>query len=191
MNPAIPQSFLDHERLKDPIAFRREYGAEFAEDIASFIQRDVLEASIVRGRFELPPESRFHYFGFVDTSGGSSDSMVLAVAHACKEQGGKGTRFVLDLLKEVRPPFSPERVTAEFAADLKRYRLRQVVGDRYGAEWVKERFRQCGIAYRVSELSRSEIYLEFLPLLNSSKLELLDNARLISQLCGLEPILFT
>jgi len=119
MNPNISQTFLNRERLKDPVAFEREYGAEFAEDIAGFIQRDVLDSSVVRNRFELQPEARFRYFCFVDTSGGSSDSMVLAIAHACKEQGGKGTHFVLDLVKEVRPPFSPDQVTAEFATDIK------------------------------------------------------------------------
>ena len=186
MNPTISETFLNRERTKDPIAFDREYGAEFAEDITGFIQRDVLEGSIIRGRFEIPPEGRFRYVSFTDPSGGSSDSMVLAIAHGCKEQSGKDSRFVLDLLKEVRPPFSPEQVTAEFAADLRRYSLREVVGDRYGAGWVRERFKQHGITYRASNLTRSEIYLEFLPLLNSSRLELLDHPRLTRQLLNLE-----
>ena len=51
---------------------------------------------------------------------------------------------------------------------------------------MKERFQQQGITYHDSELSRSEIYLEFLPLLNSARLELLDNPRLAQQLCGLQ-----
>jgi hypothetical protein len=69
---------------------------------------------------------------------------------------------------------------------LKRYGLNEITGDRFGSEWVKERFRQQGIIYRDADLSRSEIYLEFLPLLNSGKLELLDNASLLQQLCGLQ-----
>jgi hypothetical protein len=89
-------------------------------------------------------------------------------------------------LKEVQPPFSPEQVTKEFSQDLKRYSVREITGDRFGSQWVKERFQQQGISYRDSDLSRSEIYLEFLPLLNSGKLELLDNARLVQQLCNLQ-----
>src|SRR5438552_18384452 len=69
---------------------------------------------------------------------------------------------------------------------MKRYRVREVSGDRYGADWVRERFKEHGITYRPSNLTRSEIYLELLPLLNSSKLELLDSPRLVSQLTGLE-----
>jgi hypothetical protein len=37
-----------------------------------------------------------------------------------------------------------------------------------------------------SDKSKSEIYLETLPLLNSGKLSLLDHPRMIAQLCGLE-----
>src|SRR5262249_49927449 len=64
--------------------------------------------------------------------------------------------------------------------------VREVTGDRYGSQWVKERFQQHEISYRDSDLSRSEIYLELLPLLNSGKLELLDNTRLVQQLCSLQ-----
>jgi len=69
---------------------------------------------------------------------------------------------------------------------VKRYKVREVTGDQYAGDWVRERFKVHGITYRPSNLTRSEIYLEFLPLLNSSTLELLDNTRLVSQLTGLE-----
>jgi hypothetical protein len=185
MNPAISTQFLDRERQKDPIAFAREYEAEFSDDTSGFIQRGAIDAAIIRGRFEIQPNPRVTYVAFVDLAGGSSsDSSVLAVAHPHKRSGE--TFFVLDLLKEIQPPFSPEQVTKQFSQDLKRYGLREIRGDRFGSEWVKERFRQQGIIYRDSDLSRSEIYLEFLPLLNSGKLELLDNARLTQQLCGLQ-----
>jgi hypothetical protein len=185
MNPAISTQFLDRERQKDPIAFSREYEAEFSDDTSGFIQRAALEAAMIRGRFEIAPNSRISYVAFVDLAGGSSsDSSVLAVAHPHKRSGE--TFFVLDLLKEIQPPFSPEQVTREFSQDLKRYGLREITGDRFGSQWVKERFQQHGVTYRDSDLSRSEIYLEFLPLLNSGKLELLDNARLTQQLCGLQ-----
>ena len=35
-------------------------------------------------------------------------------------------------------------------------------------------------------MNRSELYLAFLPLLNSGRLDLLDNARMVAQLVGLE-----
>jgi hypothetical protein len=69
---------------------------------------------------------------------------------------------------------------------LKHYRCAVVTGDRYGGEWPAERFAAHGIRYQPSEMNRSELYLAMLPLLNSGKVDLLDNQRLISQLCGLE-----
>jgi hypothetical protein len=93
---------------------------------------------------------------------------------------------VLDAVREVRPPFSPEAVVTEFAALLKSYRVHEVVGDRYAGEWPRERFRLAGIAYKLSEPTKGEIYRDTLPLLNSGKVELLDIPRLAGQLCGLE-----
>jgi len=149
MNPSISTQFLDRERQKDPVAFSREYEAEFSDDASGFIQRAALEAAMIRGRFEIGPNRRLSYVAFVDLAGGSSsDSCVLAVAHSLQARGE--TFFVLDLLKEIQPPFSPEQVTKEFSQDLKRYGLREITGDRFGSEWVKERFQRQGITYRDS-----------------------------------------
>ena len=93
---------------------------------------------------------------------------------------------VLDAIRESRPPFSPEGVVEEFAALLKAYHCAKVVGDRYAGEWPREQFRKQGITYETSERTKSAIYLDSLPLLNSAKLELLDHPRLIAQICALE-----
>jgi hypothetical protein len=106
--------------------------------------------------------------------------MTLAIAH--REDGSA----VLDAIREVRPPFSPEVVVQDFAETLKRYRISQVRGDRYGAEWVAEQFRKVGITYRPAEKAKSDIYREFLPAINSQTVELLDHSKLIAQLCALE-----
>lgn len=59
-------------------------------------------------------------------------------------------------------------------------------GDRYGAAWVRERFEQEGVRYTPSELSKSELYRELLPALNSGRVRLLDDRRLLGQLAALE-----
>jgi hypothetical protein len=115
-----------------------------------------------------------------DPSGGSADSFTLAIAHR------EGDRGVLDCVREVRPPFSPEAVVTDFAITLKAYGIKKVQGDRYGGQFPQELFRKQGITYDLSERTKSQIYQEALPLLNSGRVELLDNQRLISQLCGLE-----
>ena len=181
MNPAIDPSFLADAYADDPIAAAAEFGAEWRSDLADFISAEVVADAVVRGRHELEPAAGVRYFGFVDCSGGSADSMTIAIAH--RDDTGKA---ILDAVRERRPPFSPDDVTQEFAALLKSYRLTRVTGDNYAAEWPKERFRVHGIEYDKSEVVRSRIYLDLLPMLNSKRVELLDLPRLIGQLAGLE-----
>jgi hypothetical protein len=183
MNPVVPQFIINRAYDRDPLSAAAEYGAQFRSDIAAFIAREVIDAVTVPDRFELPPMSRVSYCAFVDPSGGSSDSMTIAISHV---EGDAYDRAVLDAVREVRPPFSPESVVIEFAALLARYEIGEVEGDRYAGEWPRERFREHGISYVPAEKPKSDLYKELLPSLNSGKVELLDNSRLHSQLAGLE-----
>ena len=60
------------------------------------------------------------------------------------------------------------------------------MGDRYAGEWTREAFQARGVTYVVSERSKSQIYAEALPLINSKRCELLGLPRLSGQLLGLE-----
>src|SRR3984893_2504932 len=81
MNPTVPQDFIDNEYDRDPASADAEYGANFRSDIAAFVDLAVLEACTADGLFELPPMSGTAYLAFCDPSGGSSDSMTLAITH--------------------------------------------------------------------------------------------------------------
>jgi hypothetical protein len=181
MNPTVPQSFIDAEFERDPASASSEYNAEFRSDIAAFVDLAVLEACTADGLFELPPLSDIRYIAFVDPSGGSSDSMTLAIAH--RESDGV---LVLDCLRETHAPFQPECVVADFCQTLMSYRIGRVVGDRYGGEWPREQFGKRNIEYVSSEKVKSDIYRDMLPILNSRRCQLLDIPRLISQFHGLE-----
>jgi hypothetical protein len=106
--------------------------------------------------------------------------MTLAIAH---HDDGVA---VLDCVREVRAPFQPEAVVADFCTTLAAYGVAKVTGDRYAGEWPSEQFHKRGISYVPSEKVKSDIYRDTLPLLNSRKCQLLDIRRLISQLHGLE-----
>ncbi len=138
------------------------------------------QACIARGVFERPPKRGLRYVAFSDPSGGSNDAFTLAIAHA------EADSLIVDCIREVRPPFSPESVVSEFAQLLKTYRISRVMGDRYAGEWPRDQFRKCGIAYEPSAKPKSGLYRDMLPLLNSRRCELLDNARLIAQITTLE-----
>lgn len=48
-------------------------------------------------------------------------------------------------------------------------------------EWPREQFSKFG-----GEKSKSDLYVDLLPLINSGRIDLLDNRRLINQLFALE-----
>jgi hypothetical protein len=181
MNSRVPQSVVDRAYAQDPASASAEYGAEFRSDLEAFVSQEVVEAAVVLGRRELPPVPGVSYTAFVDPSGGSGgDSFTVAIAHFENE------RHVLDAIRERRGPLSPDSVIREYAAFLKGYGVHSVTGDRYSAQFVVEAFSRHGIKYTASERTKSELYLETLPLLNSGRLELLDDARLVSQSVRLE-----
>ena len=180
MNPTLPQQVIQQAFEEDPAAAAAEYDAQFRRDIESFVSREAVEGAVAPGRHELPPAPGVRYCGFCDPSGGSQDSMTLAIAHM------EGETRVLDAVRERRPPFPPQAVVAEFAQLLKTYRINEVFGDRYGGEWPREQFSQNNIVYRVESRSKSDLYGELLPAINSGRVELLDHPRLINQLCSLE-----
>ena len=101
-----------------------------------------------------------------------------------RAQGRRDRRA--DVLREVRPPFSPGATVAEFCALLAQYGVRTVFGDHYAGDWPGEQFKKHGVTYQTSDLTKSEIYRELLPFLNSARVELLDQPRLIRQLGALE-----
>ncbi|MBA7611056.1 hypothetical protein ES703_18272 [subsurface metagenome] len=181
MNPTIDKEIIKTAFKEDPAAAGAEWGAEFRTDIEAFMPPEFIEAVIIPGRYELPKIEGARYSAFTDPSGGRQDSFTLGIAH--KDRYGK---VVLDVLREQRPPFQPTVVVKEFSETLKAYGITQVESDRYAGEWVSESFRNHGIRVKNSELSASEIYMAFLPLVANGSCELLDNKRLKAQLAGLE-----
>ncbi len=180
MNPSVPESFIAEAYERDPANAAAEYGAEPRSDIESFVSREAVEACVIKGRFELPPMKGVVYSGFVDPSGGSADSMTLTICHR------EADRAIVDAIREAKPPFSPEAITAEFAVLLKSYGIKRVVGDKYAGLWPRERFETHGIVYEASAKPKSDLYSELLPLINGRRIELLDHNKAVAQICSLE-----
>ena len=123
MNPTVPQSVIDRAMERDPDSASAEYGAEFRQDISGFMTRDAIEAVVTPGCIERPYETGKLYSAFVDPSGGSRDLFTLAIGHMDK----KTEVAVLDVLRDRRPPFSPEAVVDDFATTLKAYNVTKVL----------------------------------------------------------------
>ncbi len=165
---------------RDPARFRAEYLGLFRDDIAGYVTREAVEACVEIGVRERPPQKEHRYWAFVDPSGGSSDSFTLAIAHKI------GDSTILDVIREVASPFSPEATVLEFAELLKKYRISQVTSDRYAGEWCREPFQRAGIYCDQNARPKSDLYRDMLPLINSRAVDLLDNERMIAQISSLE-----
>jgi hypothetical protein len=122
-NPDLPQSIIDRALERDAPAASAEYLAQFRTDVEGFITREAVEDCVNLGVHERPPQRSQGYIAFVDPSGGSSDAMTLAIAHT------EGKTQILDVIRERRPPFSPEAVTEEYAKLIRQYRCTTVYGD--------------------------------------------------------------
>jgi hypothetical protein len=164
----------------DPERFGAEWLSEWRSDLADFVDREVIDALMVKDRYENPPVIGIQYVAFIDVSGGSSDSMVLCIGHS--PQPGY---FVLDMIREWRPPFDPAASVQEAASLCRAYHAFRVIGDAFGGEWPRERFREQGISYDLADLTKVKIYIEALPTLNARKAELLDHQRMFHQFINL------
>lgn len=180
MNSTVPLKLVEQALADDPAYAKAEWLAQFRSDIEGYISRESVEAVAARGVRERAPVSGVRYHAFADPSGGARDSFSLAIAHS------EDKTAVLDVVREVKPPFSPEGVVDEFCETLKKYRVSKVVGDRYAGEWPREQFRKRGIDYHPAAKPKSDLYRDLLPTINSGRVDLLDHDRLIAQLCSLE-----
>src|SRR5262245_4432848 len=180
MNPSISEEFVQAEIENDPDAGRSEWLALFREDIEAACSLESIEQCVIRGRTELLPAQSLTYVAFVDPSGGRRDQFTVAIAHR------SGDKAIVDLVKAWKPPFDPSVVTQECAEVLKPYRVKIIAGDNYGGEWPVGEFRKHGIAYQLSELNRSQLYLALIPVLNSRRSELPDDRRMIEEFRRLE-----
>jgi hypothetical protein len=167
MNPTLDKKLIDKEIERDPAVGRAEWLAEWREDLASYIDRALIEAAVDVGVVG-------------DPSGGSSDSMALAIAHR------EDDNVILDCLVERPAPFNAAAVTAEMAKTLREYGLTECRGDRYGAQWVVQSFASNGVTYFHSDRDRSAIYADAVPLFTSGRVRLLDSRKLVGQFAALE-----
>ena len=183
-NPTFDQATIDKAIALDPQRYGAEYLSQWRDDLATYLPRELIEAAIEPGVLVRPPLNNTEYHAFADPSGGRNDAFTMSVAH--REQHADASRVVSDCIYVRAAPFNPSDVVDEIAALLKTYHVTSVTGDKYAAEWVVEAFRKCGTTYHASKLDRSEVYIDFLPLVTSGSVSLLDHPKAIAQLSALE-----
>jgi hypothetical protein len=179
-NPTLDLEQIKREIASDPLANRAEYEAEFRADMCAYVDRATVERCVEVDRRERPFLKQYRYHAFGDPSGGQHDSFAIGISHR------EGERVVLDTTREWRAPFDPASVVTEAVALLREYRCNTITGDRYASGWVEGEFAEHGIRYEAADRDKSRIFIDALPLLTSGNAVLLDDLRLVGQICQLQ-----
>lgn len=177
-NPSLPIQVVYEALSRDFDAANAEYMAQFRSDLEQFLLREVIDTAVRTSPLELPYDKAHKYTAFVDPAGGGADSYCLAIGHK------EGEDTVIDVLRARRG--IPAEITAGYAALIKTYNIRKVTGDKYAGSWPGDEFEKHGIKYSPSEKPKSGLYLDLLPALNSGRVELPPDNRLVNELLGLE-----
>lgn len=177
-NPNIPESLVTEALRDDPEAAKSEWLGDFRDDLEAFISRDIVESLVRPSPLEIPYDSKHRYVAFTDPSGGGKDEFTLSIAHMETDD------VVIDLVRGQRG--TPAAIVAEYASILAGYKISKVYGDRYGGSWPADEYRKHGITYETSEKAKSDLYVDFLPICNSGRIQIPDERTLITQVCSLE-----
>lgn len=191
-NPTISDKFLAMEQEADPQTFKREYLAQFLDTTYGAFSAEAIEDAIVVGRKELPYNSAFKYFAFMDPASLSlsesarfNDEFVSGVAHL------NGNKIVLDALCAWKATTDGRRVTPDDAAAesmelFRKYRVKDVMADRVAAGYIEHKFTGLReFKYEYCPLSKSDLYLNAIPIVNDGSVELLDDETTNKQIKGL------
>ncbi len=180
LNPTIPEEEIAAELERDPVRNRAEFLAEFRTDIENLVPLENVEA-VVSDYIELPPSRDFTYVIFVDAAGGSGEcSFACAVAHR------DGDQIIVDGAWEWVPPFLPGQAIAEIAAIARRYSIGKIVGDHWADGFTAEGFQKHSLAFEATKRVKNSLYADMVPLINSRRITLPRNAKMIGQIAGLE-----
>jgi len=182
MNPLIPAEELAREEAADQQNYRREFLAEWLDDVDQFLPDSDISIAVLSGTREIPPGSARNYVAALDASGLSGkDRFTFAIGH-------HAVTLKFDCLRG----WSRAAVTVvldEIAKLLKLYGLSSVTCDQFSFSFVRELLAQRGIeAIQLPFTARSkpEIFLDLKLALAQGRVKLLDHADSLRELRMLE-----
>lgn len=193
VNPNITEESLASEKAANPEMFAVEYGANFSQSLASFLDATLIDAAInlSRGRFVNYPRQQFRgkYYLSLDPAKGGRDAYTACIAHY------EGDRLIVDLMHQFTPAFGEgkkKQVSIQEVEDWillqdKTYGFASVVLDQYNSASTIQRLSN---QLKIKELTwtaprKTETYTKLKELLISGNLELYQHEKLIQQLKNL------
>src|SRR5262249_14600178 len=186
LNPTTDEEDLESEERLDREAARSEIHGLCRSGKGKLLDAKDLAGCVMEGRLEVRPD-KGKYFGFVDPSSLRGDAFTYGVATVDEDKN-----VVLVALGGYKAGSGkPSEVIKAISREFDRYGVREVQGDRNAIGLVIEEFDKNGITYIAVEgsdgesMDKSEIYIEFLHLVNQGAVRLLDHADMLREVRNL------
>lgn len=167
----------------DPVAYRTDVLAQFADSISGMFSEDLLSAAVRTGQTELPPLPGHHYVAAIDPAT-RANAWTLVIA----SQDFAG-RWVVSLVRQWKPqpgqPLSPEATLREIAAVLRPYRISSLYSDQYSGDALRDLARQQGVILwpiAFTAANKVQWYDHLRRLLSDKRLELPNDPDLLMDL---------
>jgi hypothetical protein len=190
MNPLIPAEELAREQQSDPQNYRREFMAEWLDDVDQFLPDSDIAIAVRTGVREIAPVDALKggYFAAIDASSLTGrDRFVFGIGQRAAS-GRAGVGLKLNLLRGwTRSTVS--QVCDEVAAICQTYGIRTVIADQHGYVFLRELMKQRGIELRqlaFTVRSKPEVFLDLKVALAQGSIQLLDHAESLRELRMLE-----
>lgn len=191
VNPSISQEWLEQEKARDPELFAVEYGANFSQSLAAFVDGALVDVAVNAERGPLPPLDSFRgsYYLSLDPAKGNRDDYTACIVHH------DGDRLVVDKFHEFRPSWSDGKKTQIAIAEVEDWILEQdrlygfaeVVLDQYNSQSTIQRLSD---KLKIQELTwtaptKTQAFSKLRELINSATLELYPHPKAVQQLKNL------
>ncbi len=191
VNPAIKKEVLELEEARDPELFRVEYGAEFSQSLASFLEPTLVDAAVNRDRGPLFPLHKFkgQYVLSLDPAKGNRDNYTACICHY------DGERLVVDLFHQFQSSYvdgSKQQVSileVEEWIEMQHrlYQFSKVVLDQYNSQGTIQKLSNL---VPISELTwtvktKTQAYSKLRELFNAGNIDLYLHEKAIAQIKGL------
>jgi hypothetical protein len=189
LSPSLKVTTLENERLRDEENYLREYEAVFTDSVSSWINPEILDPCVVRGRIELPPRRGARYVAAIDRATRHND-FALVIAELSPEQ-----KVIQALVRRWRgtkkAPIPYELVLGEIKSAFEADEINAVIGDQYYCDSIGQHLLKLGIIHKVSVIgpqTRSKRFANLKHLLVQMNIELLDDPDLLRELRNLQEL---
>jgi hypothetical protein len=173
MNPSLSLK-IERARRQDEEKYRREYLAEFVDTVSGWVDPEILNPCIVRGRRQLPYIRHMVYLAAIDQASRHND-FALVILHVSAE-GVVVVDFISKWTGTLRAPLPFESVLGQIATITQDYDITVLLGDQFYPDAISQHLLKLGIRYDIQTFgpsTRERIFATLKHLMIQRKIELL------------------